>query len=73
MQLLWRPTGRWMTWGSTTVVSAGETGLKGSCQYTASLGPLMLGLMVPLTGRELEEQRRRLQPALRRVAKRQRH
>jgi hypothetical protein len=71
MQLLWRPTGRWITWGSTTVVSAGA-GVKGSRQYTASLGPLMLGLMLPLSRRELAEQSRRLQPALRRVANRRR-
>ena len=68
MQLLWRPTGRWMTWGSTTVVSARDAGVKGSRHYTASLGPLMLGVMLPLSRRELAEQSRRLRPALRRVA-----
>ena len=70
LQVLWRPSGRWLTLGSTTVVSAGNVGIKGSRQYAASIGPVMIALTVPLSRRDCVEEERRLGPSLRRVAKR---
>jgi hypothetical protein len=68
LRVEWRPSGRWVTWGSTTVVSAGTAGIKGSRQYAASIGPVMFELIVPLSRRDRAEQERRLRTVLRRVA-----
>jgi hypothetical protein len=69
VQLLWRPTGRWITWGSTTIVSAGDAGIKGSRQYAVSIGPLTACLMLPLSRAIQAEEERRAAPALRRAEK----
>ena len=68
----WRPSGRWLTRGSTTVVSAGNAGIKGSRQYAASIGPLIIALTVPLSRRDCLEEEQRLGPSLRRMARRAR-
>lgn len=69
-RLLWRPSSRWITWGSATLVSVGSAGVRASRQCTASIGPVTLWLIVPLSRRQHQEEERRVQPALRRMAKR---
>jgi hypothetical protein len=69
LQLLWRTGSRWLAWGSTTVVSAGRGGLRGSRQYTLNIGPVVVGLMLPLSRRGQADEERRMAPALRRVEK----
>jgi hypothetical protein len=68
-RLLWRPSERWITWGTTTVACAGSSGVRASREYMVSIGPVFLGVLLPLSRAKRAEQERRLIPALRRVEK----
>jgi hypothetical protein len=67
----WRswPPGTWAGWGRDRIISAGTTGLRGSLKYWLGIGPLLLWIMVPMTRRQIEEERKLIEPALRRISR----
>jgi hypothetical protein len=67
----WRP-GTWAGWGRDRIVSARRAGaMTGSFKYWLGLGPLLVWVIFPMTRRQIEMERRLIEPALRRINRRQ--